>query len=100
MDYDLKTLIVFALLIVAGSSGGNIVASFLNPPRPDPFTGSDAQSMRAFILFELDKLRLEMERQHYDLRQDMPPPATRNRIKDIERWINEQDADFEHEDEW
>ena len=82
----LKKVYTWLALAIVGLGGGT---ALLGPSiiRDDPFTGTDAKFLRQEFEFECNKLESS-------IREDMPPPRTRKRIRAIERHL-EHTSDFE-----
>ena len=75
--------------------GGNFAHDVINPPRPNPFTSLDAVEMQVDISGEIKasqrEIMLELKEMEHRIRSDMPPLATRNRIRNIENFLQEKD---------
>lgn len=91
----------------------------LNPPRPDPFTGAEANALRVELeqKFEkklarhedliLDRIRIVEDTQRrinsgqtnlYRIVGDLPPDEFEDRVDKIELWIVKKDPNFEPAD--
>ena len=79
---------------IAGIIGG-LVLAFIGVdgyrgvvnPRPDPFTGADGVRLAEEFQFKLEVL-------DFQIRQDMPPEDTRQRIKAIEHCLEHGCTNF------
>lgn len=76
IDYKTVALAVF-IAGGAGFSGGNFA-------RVDPFTAADALHMEKRIQLNIDRLELE-------LKKNLPPPKTRERIGAMENHLRRKD---------
>jgi hypothetical protein len=81
-------LITFGFIVAMAAFSGTYVKDRVDPPRPDQFTGKDAQ------LMEL-RLMNVINRESDMIRRNMPPKKTRDRIRSVERWIEAQDPQYE-----
>lgn len=77
---------VYLWLVAGGLALGGVAG--MGGFRPDPFTGTDAEFLRQEVMFHCKELEL-------NIRKDMPPFATRKRIRDIERCLEVNCSDFQ-----
>ena len=73
---------LLAALATGGGFGGGATLRWVDPPRPNPFTSDDAALLRSQLVFEMLKLE-------HEIRQDMPPGPTRERIEALERAVSQ-----------
>ena len=87
VSFDKKTLAWFLMVAL----GGNIGVLSLNRATPevrsDPFTGAEAEELKA----EIYKHILYREKVHHI---NIPPLKTRERIRALERHAEKNDPDF------
>lgn len=95
---DVKDRIILALLAVILGSGGAAGYMNLNPPRPDPYTGTmaraDQEDMKKWVQTELDRMTLRLDVMDrrlefiYEMRQDVA--VLREKVTQIEARISGQ----------
>lgn len=101
-----STMVPMALIAALAGGGGAFGVRAVAPPRPDPWTASQAREVRKEILLELDRqvrlyterLQLEVSQTEHRIRVDMPPAATRLRIEALE--IQMRRLSSKHSEEW
>lgn len=81
-------------LVTALLTAGSLISYWqVNPPRPDPFTGHEANELRR----ELDQKIIQLSAGQQDLWrvvQTLPPERWQRRIEEIELWIVRQDNSY------
>lgn len=100
------SLTTVALIGVLAGGGSSMGLRAVAPPRPDPWTGAQAQALRIDMMAELERrtklhkeqLELEIRRTELAIRTDMPPIPTRLRLEAAEIQIKKLTA--LHGDTW
>ena len=92
-----NTRLVLLIILTAGIGGGSgsFINSKINPPRPDPFYGSQAEdlakSMKVFVVAAIELQEREtlitLREVELSIRNDMPPEHTKQRIRSIENYL-------------
>lgn len=81
LDTNNGKLLMFVFLAgLVGGGGGGYMNSKIHDPRPDPFTGTQAELMKQELL-------LHINRTEDGIRKDMPPPSTKARIRSMEQYL-------------
>ena len=84
-----KRLIGWLLIAVLGANSGVILLNKNSPAmRSDPFTGADADELKA-------ELKAYITQEFVNMRLTIPPLATKRRIYAIERWMEKEHPEFQ-----
>lgn len=87
---DLTKRLIWAFLAVIAGGGGAFSYQTLNPPRPDPFTGTMGREMRAELDRDISDLRSEIKAVHAQLQQHLVRgEAGFYRIENLEREVRQ-----------
>jgi len=88
---------VYVWLLAGGVGIGSVAG--IGGFRPDPFTGTDGEHLKAELMrevrLEMREHKLVADREHYELATNKPPPPTRSRINYVEYYLERKFEDFE-----